>query len=285
MTTAPLEFAILSDTHFVPGGGQLYGLNPRSRLEAAVALINADHADVAFVLIAGDLAHWGETGAYEALRDTLATLGPPVLLMMGNHDKRAPFREIFPDAPNDGAGFVQSFRVHDQASLITLDTLDEDGATGITHRGYLCETRLGFLERALSEAPTDRPLILAQHHPCCDLGLPSLDAIRLDNPDAEAAIFARAGRKPDIMLHGHVHRPVFGCWHGIPFHIQRALNHQVAYDPAQTDHIPGSHEGPDLVIARVTDGTIVLHQRPILYEGPVFSMSNPEAIAGRISGA
>ena len=272
------EFLILSDTHFAPKGRKLYGLEPRPRLDAAVALIGAEHRDAQFLLIAGDLAHWGEKAAYENLAEALAPLELPVILMMGNHDRRAPFREVFA-AADDADGFVQALRVFDGFSLLTLDTLDE---TGETHAGLLCPVRLAFLERALAEAPTDRPLILAQHHPCRDLGLAAMDRIKLSNAAEEAEVFARAGRKPDLMLHGHVHRPIFGTWRGVPFHIQRALNHQVAYDPA-APLIPGSHEGPDLVVARVADGDVTLHQRPILYDGPLFSLEDPEALDGRIA--
>ncbi len=276
------EIVVLTDTHFVPAGRRLYGLDPRARLDAAVRLINAEHAGADLVLVTGDLAHWGEEAAYAALAQALAPLVPPMLLMMGNHDRRAPFRGVFPGAERDADGFVQTVRIFPDLTLIALDTLDEEGAAGVTHAGFLCAQRLGFLERALREAPTDRPLLLAQHHPGARLGLPSMDRIALANPEDERAVFERTGRRPDLMLHGHVHRPIFGLWQGIPYHIQRALNHQVAYDATTEDHIPGSHEAPDLGVVRMIDGMPVIHQRPILYGGPWFSLSDPEAAAGRI---
>ncbi|MGF1500763.1 MAG: phosphodiesterase [Paracoccaceae bacterium] len=272
------EIVVLTDTHFVPDGRTLYGLDPRARLDAAVRLINADHAGAALVLIAGDLAHWGEESAYEALREALAPLRPPVLLMLGNHDRRATFRAVFPEAEDDGAGFVQAVRALPGATLVILDTLDEGGPS---HAGLLCPHRLAFLGRALAEAPDDRPLILAQHHPAARIGLPAMDRIALANPDAERAVLARAGRRPDLILHGHVHRPVFGLWAGIPFHIQRALNHQVAYDAETAEYIPGSHEPPDMAILRILDGAPLIHQRPVLYDGPRFSLADPEAVRGR----
>jgi 3',5'-cyclic AMP phosphodiesterase CpdA len=277
--SAPVEFVVLSDTHLVPHGQQIYGLDPRARLDAAVAFLNAHHEDAQFCLIAGDLAHWGEQAAYENVAAALEALRIPVVLMMGNHDKRAPFRTVFPDACDDGNGFVQTSRDLGTATLITLDTLNEDAGT---HAGYLCAARLNFLDTALRAAPVGKPVVLAQHHPTRDLGLPSMDAIKLQNADDEWAVFERVGRKPDLMLHGHVHRPIFGTWRGIPFHIQRALSHQVAYDSKMVDHIPGSHEAPDLSVVRIADGDITVHQRSFLYDGPLFNLDDPQAVRGKL---
>ncbi|MEL6197239.1 MAG: metallophosphoesterase [Pseudomonadota bacterium] len=277
MTADPFRLVILSDTHLAAEGRMLYGLDPQARLAAAIEVIERDHRNASALLIAGDLTHWGEEDAYRALAATLEGCSRPVILMMGNHDRRAPFRAVFGDAHDDADGFVQGLHVWPQMSLITLDTLDEDGAVA-THEGYLCPRRLGFLERMLAEAPTDRPLVLAQHHPGAVLGLPAMDRIRLASGAEELAVFERAGRRPDLILHGHVHRPVSGVWAGIPFHIQRALSHQVHYDEATADGIPGTHEPPDLAVLSVIGDTLAVHSRSFLYDGPVFSMAERAAI-------
>src|SRR5215468_1394748 len=190
-----MKFVILSDTHFVPLGQRLFALDPRARLGAAIEAINRDHSDAKFVIITGDLAHWGEIKAYESLADTLRIIIAPVLLMLGNHDKRAPFRMAFANADDDGNGFVQSMRVFEAATIVTLDTLDEGSPS---HAGFLCDKRLAFLERSLTEAPTDRPLLLFQHHPPFDNGLPHMDRIKLRNPDALWATITRT-RMPDYL--------------------------------------------------------------------------------------
>jgi 3',5'-cyclic-AMP phosphodiesterase len=77
-----MKFVILTDTHLVPDGRRLYALDPARRLEGALHAINRDHDDLAFVILTGDLAHWGEQGAYEALKDRLAILRIPVVLMV-----------------------------------------------------------------------------------------------------------------------------------------------------------------------------------------------------------
>ena len=261
-----MKFVILSDTHFVPFGQTLFALDPRTRLDAAVAAINRDHADLEFVIITGDLAHCGQIDAYRNLADALGSITVPVMLMLGNHDKRAPFRQIFPDADDDGNGFVQSMRVLAGATVLTLDTLDEGAPS---HAGFLCNKRLAFLERSLAAAPADRPLLLFQHHPPFDSGLPHMDRIKLKNPDAFWAVISRT-RKPDYLLTGHVHRPIAGHWRRIPFHCQRGLNHQVAFDFVTPIEIPVTHEAPDYSLVTVDRDHVVIHQRSFLYAGPVY---------------
>jgi 3',5'-cyclic-AMP phosphodiesterase len=265
-----MKFVTLTDTHLVPPGRRLYALDPAARLAAAVERINRDHDDLAFLMVMGDLAHWGEQGAYEALKDLLALSRVPVVLMMGNHDRREPFRAVFHEADDDGNGFVQAVRQFEHATIVTLDTL---GESRDVHAGRLCRTRLSFLERALSDAPRDKPLLLFQHHPPLDLGLPHMDAYRLQDSEAEWQVFRRT-RMPDFMVFGHIHRPAAGARRGIPFHIQRATSHQVAFDLTTTAYIPGTHEAPDYSVITVSGRDIVILQRPFLYDGPTFSLDS-----------
>jgi 3',5'-cyclic-AMP phosphodiesterase len=268
-----MKLVVLSDIHLVPAGAQLYGLDPAARLARAVDVINRDHRDIAFVVIAGDLVHSGDCAAYEVLCSILERLYVPVILLMGNHDRRASFRAVFPNADDDGNGFVQSVRTLDAATLITIDTLDESATT---HGGELCDKRLAFLENGLRQAPRDRPVLLFQHHPPLDLGLPHMDAFRLQDSEAEWQVFRRT-RTPDIMFFGHIHRPVAGIWRGIPFHIQRATSHQVAFDLTTSAYIPGTHEWPDYSLVAVYGRDIVLLQRSFLYDGPTFSLDSKAA--------
>ena len=267
-----MKFVILTDTHFV-AGRTLYGIDPAQRLAADLEIVARDHRDIAFIMITGDLAHWGQREAYGRLRTELSRAHVPVHMLMGNHDRRAPFREIFPAADSDAHCFVQSLRIEAAFSMITLDTLDE---VGPTHAGFLCSERLGFLREALLAAPVDRPLLLFQHHPPFDTGLPHMDRIKLRNGAEELALLSQI-RKPDYLFMGHIHRPISGLWHGIPFHIQRALAHQVAFDLATPDRIPGSLEAPDYALVEVREGQIVIHQRSLLYDGPHFWLDDKAA--------
>lgn len=270
-----MQFVVLTDTHFVAKGRCLYGLDLALRLNTAVEIINRDHPKIAFVIITGDLVHWAQEEAYRNLADVLRGCAAPVILMMGNHDRRAPFRAVFPHADQDGAGFVQCVRLFEAATIVTLDTLDEGAPND---EGLLCRHRLTFLEEALTASPKDKPLLLFQHHPPFLTGLKSMDSIKLRNCEDEWAVISRT-RRPDYMFTGHLHRPISGSWHGVPFNIQRGLGHQVAFDFETTDHTPGSHEPPDYTLVTVQDATIVIHQSSFLYAGPRFSLDDSKAAA------
>ena len=268
-----MKFVIITDPHFVPEGERLFGLDPRANLARAVEVINRDHPDIALVILLGDLTQRGERAAYASIAATLAPLKAPLVPMTGNHDSRQELHRAFPQTDRDPGGFVQALRVFDDASILTLDTLDEGGGSSA---GYLCAERLSFMEQSLGEAPADRPLLMFQHHPPFDTGLPAMDRIKLRNPDQEWAVIART-RRPDYLFMGHVHRPISGLWRGIPFHIQRGVSHQVAFDFNDMEGIPGSLEGPDYALVEVGPAGIVIHQRPFNYEGPRFLMGDKAA--------
>ncbi len=56
----PFKFIHITDTHLANPGLKLYGLDPRARLDAAIADINKHQSDAAFAVVTGDLTHWGE---------------------------------------------------------------------------------------------------------------------------------------------------------------------------------------------------------------------------------
>ena len=272
--TAPLRFAILTDTHFVPEGQTLYGFDPRESLRTALTFLTTRLPRVDCLVITGDLADRAEPEAYGSLRGMLDGLPFPVIPLIGNHDRRAPFRAAFAEAPQDDNGFVEGVHVFDQATLITLDTLVEDEPG---HHGRLCPARLAFLEEALRTAPADRPVLLFQHHPPFDLAIPPMDAIRMRDGEAELAVFERAGRRPDHLFMGHIHRPISGTWQGIPFHTQRGLMHQVIHEFDQPGRIKGSIEPPDLAYVTVADGQVLIHACAFTYDGPVFDLESRAA--------
>src|SRR5438094_278448 len=84
----PFKFIHITDTHLANPGLKLYGLDPRARLDAAIADINKHHADAAFAVVSGDLTHWGEADSYANFADAMAALEMPYIAMVGNHDRR-----------------------------------------------------------------------------------------------------------------------------------------------------------------------------------------------------
>ncbi|WP_193187009.1 phosphodiesterase [Nisaea sediminum] len=257
-----MSFIQITDTHFVPGDRLLYGTSPKKRLGAGIELIRRFHTDAEAVLLTGDLAHHGEEAAYETLKEALAPLEMPVLLMMGNHDSRAPFRKVFPDAPEIEGGFIQfSFDV-EGARVICLDSLNDEPGD---HEGRLCDVRLSWLDRELGAVPSDKQVIVAVHHPPFDLGIPPMDRIKLR--DGEALFEVLQKRRPDQMLFGHVHRPIAGHWRGIPFYLQRAFNHQVYLSFEAREEVDFVDENPDIGIVRTSEDGIQIFTRSVGGEG------------------
>lgn len=249
-----MKVVVLSDLHLGPPGSAVNGLDPASRLAAAVAAINRDHADAAFVAIAGDLADLGEAAAYEVLRDTLAPLTMPCHITLGNHDRPDAFLSVFGADLNDPAGKVSKVIDTSGYRVILLDT-----TTPGTHAGALCEGRRDWLAARLDEA-ADRPVIIVMHHHANVLSLP-VDAI----PLADGAGFAQlVKRHPDVrmIISGHVHLTTSGVWHGLPVTTLAGGHYSV------NAHLPGMAgeqlrlEGPAemAIVLADADGVVVHFQ-------------------------
>ncbi len=247
-----MKIVHITDTHLVAPGEILYDLDPYDRLVKCLDDVVANHSDAAFCVFTGDLAHRGELAAYRGLAAQLARLAMPVFPLLGNHDRRAPFHEAFPDALRDEAGFVQSVHRCPEGDFLFLDTLDE-GANG----GRYCEARAAWLRARLDEAG-ERPVYLFMHHPPFRIGIPCLDRIALMEPERFAAI-VDGRRNIRHLFYGHVHRPVCGSWHGIPVSTMRGLNHQVPFDFDAVEPVPKSHEPPAYAVVFVGAEQVTVH--------------------------
>jgi 3',5'-cyclic AMP phosphodiesterase CpdA len=260
-----VKFVHLTDTHLVPAPRALFGLDPRARLAAAIADINRHHTDAAMAVVTGDLTHWGEPGAYADLRAALAELAVPYRLVLGNHDERTEFLKAFPQAAVDPAGFVQWAEPTEAGLFVFLDTLIPG-----THAGALCPERLDWLAATL-EGARGTPVYVFLHHAPLDLGIPGLDAIRLQNSDALLARLVDHGDVRHVFF-GHVHRPVSGSWQGIPFSTLPATNHQTMLTFDRSD-VPGSHEPPAYAVCLLNGSDVVVHTHSYLDRTPRFPMT------------
>jgi 3',5'-cyclic AMP phosphodiesterase CpdA len=221
----PLKFVILSDLHLGPPGVPVNGLDTGERTRGALDMILRDHANAAFVLIAGDLADRGEVTAYRHLHDLIADLPIPVHLTLGNHNDRAAFLSVFGDAHDDPLGRVSTAVDAGGHRIVFLDTT-EPGLVG----GRLCRGRLDWLAARLDEA-RDRPAIIVQHHHANPLFLP-VDAIILENAADSVAVLKRHPEARQVIA-GLVHLPTSAVWQGIPMTTLAGSHYSV------TPHVPG----------------------------------------------
>lgn len=249
-----LKFVVLSDLHLGLPSQPVNGLDTGARLAEAVQVVIRDHADAAFVLLAGDLADRGEVGAYRLLRDHLAPLPVPVHITLGNHDDRTAFLSVFGDELDDPTGRISTVVDAGIHRIILLDT-SEPGLVG----GRLCQGRLAWLAARLDEA-RDRQVIVVQHHHANPLSLP-VDDIILENAADYLAVLQR---HPDIrqVIAGHVHLPTTAVWRGIPMTTLAGSHYSVS------PHVPGvpgrqrQFEGPAqmAVVLASADGVTVHFQ-------------------------
>ena len=260
----------ITDTHLVAPGMQLYGLDPRARLDAAIADINRHHADAELAVVTGDLTHWGEVEAYLNFRECMQALRVPYVALVGNHDRRAACLDVLAAAPRAN-GFVQGWRDVSGGRLLFLDTLDE-----ASHAGQLCERRLAWCARALAGTPSDRPVYLFMHHPPFEVGVHEMDCIALAERAAFADIVKAHTARIRHLFFGHVHRPISGNWMGIPFSTLRGTNHQVWFDLAPEAPHLASHEPPAYAVVLIGEQSVVVHTHDYLDTSPRFPFTSPD---------
>lgn len=191
----------ISDPHIVEEGTLAYGrVETPQLLERCVRKILALPRRPDVVVATGDLTDHGTAPEYALLAELLAPLPMPLYLVAGNHDDRDELRRAFPAHGHlhGEDGFVQ-YTIDDFAvRLVVLDTV-----VARAPGGELCTRRLQWLERTLSAS--NRPTIIAQHHPPYATGLAVMDRMALAEPEAEAAVIARHPHVERVLC-GHVHR-------------------------------------------------------------------------------
>ncbi|APZ43286.1 phosphodiesterase [Acidihalobacter ferrooxydans] len=259
----------LTDPHLVPPGRALYGLDPAQRLAAAIAHIQARHTDAEACIITGDLAHRGDPQAYELLRELLAPLPMPVLTLIGNHDDRERFCCAFDEVPRDAGGFVQWVHATSAGRLILLDTVKPTAHASNPPAGYFDSGRARWLHDRLDEAGQE-PVFLCMHHPPFGVGVRAFDDINLLAPDAQAFAEVVTGRKNiRHLFFGHIHRPIFGSWRGIPYSTLPATAHQSMLDFVASDDC-FTHEPPAYGVVMIDADQITVHLENYLDHSPVY---------------
>jgi 3',5'-cyclic AMP phosphodiesterase CpdA len=201
-----LVFAHLSDTH-------LDGTAPiADRARAAMRCLDALPYDLDAVLVTGDIADHGLPEEYEEARKILASRHP-VLVCPGNHDVRAPFREVLlRDTPVAGAPDAPVNQVHRTPKGVFV--LCDSSIPG-RDDGLLDDGTLDWLADVLAATPDDLPVLVAFHHPPATLHSPRVDAIRQFGEERLADL---VGRHPKVaaLLCGHAHTGAATTFAGRP---------------------------------------------------------------------
>ncbi|MDB5555867.1 MAG: phosphodiesterase [Rhizobium sp.] len=263
-----MKFIHFTDLHLVAPGNMLWGLDPAARLNACLNDIARLHPDAEFCAISGDLAEKGEAEAYQWIRERLTSFPIPTHLMLGNHDDRGNFKQVFADHPLDQAGFVQHGIEKDGRVFLFLDTLKGPPSSA----GLYDAERKAWLTSQLEKA-NGKPVYIFMHHPPFTIAHDLMDLIMLDDPEEFAVLLK--GHNIRHIFFGHGHRAVSGIWRGIGFSALPSLNHQLPLVSGSVETVY-SDEPPAYAVVHVTDDGIIVHNDAFLNRGPAVMPSDAE---------
>ncbi len=222
-----LLFAQITDTHLGFDARNRRELN-RRRLDQVVDRLNRMSPAPAFLLCTGDLTERGDAASFARLREALAPLRCPYHLAVGNHDRRGPLREVFPDTPT-ADGFIQYVIEGWPLRVVVLDTLHEG-----RHAGAFGGRRAAWLEARLAEAP-DRPTLIVLHHPPAPTGVEWMTLAASERWPGRLAEIVAAHPRIVGALAGHVHTPSVAPWAGTMLRVSGSVAPQVALELAPID--------------------------------------------------
>ena len=205
-----------------------------------------------FVLLQLSDPHVGATWGGD---DPLAPLRAPIFPLPGNHDARAPLREVF------GLAGKGEARVDYAAELGPLRLLVFDSTVPGQVEGSFDAAALTWLDAELAAAP-QLPTVLAMHHPPLTTGIPAWDGINL-SPAERAALSEVIARHPQLLatVGGHLHSPAAATLGGRP-----VLAAPSTYLPTAprfgVDEVPSFGPGPGgYALHILRDGELASHLR------------------------
>lgn len=202
-----MKIAVLTDLHICEPGASNCNIDPSHRLDLALGAVGELAPDADLLVLLGDLVDEPSAESYGELKLRLNNVRCPIRFLVGNHDSRPAFKNVWPDALEDDFGFIQSSIVTESEILLFLDTLGDAGPNG-----KYCGSRQKWLHRTLSEA-SGKPAFIFMHHPPFELGTHS-DGSRVQEHEEFARILEDVGNVRHIFV-GHVHRAAAGSWNGI----------------------------------------------------------------------
>lgn len=241
---------------------KILGQAPIANFTACLAHVETHHRDADRVVITGDLTHHGSRHSYAQLREIVMASPLEPRLLLGNHDDRATFRAVFPEALIDPAGFVQYAEDTPAGRFLYLDTLEPG-----THAGRYCDDRQLWLAQELERARADgRPVYVFMHHHPCPIGAPASDMIGLLDG---APVRALLSGYRDIIRHiffGHCHSTLSGSVCGIPMSAPRSTNHPNAQDLGGRAAIGIGPLAPTYNVVLIGEESVVVHTIDFLAE-------------------
>jgi 3',5'-cyclic AMP phosphodiesterase CpdA len=201
--------AQLSDPHIRPKGKLYKGQIESNRMFAeAIEHLHGLDRRPDLVVLSGDLVDRGQADEYAMVRELLAGLAIPWLVMPCNHDEREQFRAAFADQRYLPANGPLHYVVDDYpVRIVALDSCPPG-----RHDGEIDAAGLNWLQATLAAEPV-KPTLVLLHHPPFVSGIPYMDPYRYVDAEPLAAVI-RGFSTIEAVLCGHVHRPMAKRWAG-----------------------------------------------------------------------
>ncbi len=229
--------AQLSDIH-------LDGVSSLQRLDRVLQWVAELRPDA--VAVSGDLANNAHVANYAVLKARLEALGAPLLVVPGNVDSREAMREVFggpAQGPLNRVIEVSGIR------LIGLDVI----VPGAVHGD--ATPVVGWLEAALNSGGAPALLFLHQHP--FDSGMDQYETIDCRNKEGLAAVIEAAKDTVLGISCGHLHRPMFTRFAGVPASLAPAVAPMGGL-AADGRKMPAS-DPPGLLVHHLKGGHLVTH--------------------------
>ncbi|MCC6007384.1 MAG: metallophosphoesterase [Rhodobacteraceae bacterium] len=246
------RFLHLTDIHLSAGTNHEAKAALLGRIAGAIPTLR--HAPD-FVVMSGDLVDRGDRESYAALRPLIEAFPVPVVLALGNHDRRASFHDVF------GRAGSESSHDHDivlgGVHVVTLDTSVPGRVAGA-----LDEAQVEWLADAMARHP-DLPKLIVAHHP------PKTDENALPWTCLDDGSTARLASLIEVhpvlgILSGHIHMNRMSLWRGVPLVVSAGLHSTI--DVLHEDGLR-IVEGAGFGLCRVEEGNLSVHFVPLLPEG------------------
>jgi 3',5'-cyclic AMP phosphodiesterase CpdA len=252
--TDALTFVQISDSHIGPRGELQYGTDTAANLVAVAQRVHEMNLDPAAIIFSGDLSDQGEPESYqhfaEILENHFKPLGAPLLLGLGNHDSRVPFRQVMlgeADASDESVPYYYS-QVIQGVRVIMLDSV----IPGLVHGNLGLEQR-EWLDRELTAGAPAGCLVVI-HHPSLPRGVPRSDDYLLNDRHELAEVL---GRHPVLaVLCGHSHVSTSGVFGGA-LHVAAPATAYLL-DPSIRDGSRGI-EGAGFNVCTLRDGQLIVN--------------------------
>lgn len=206
-TSQSVRLLHLTDLHLaVSPTAEVGGIQPSLRWKMLAGVLAAEKLEFDVIVISGDLASCGHTGSYAMLKELLCRHAPggvPVMLGLGNHDRRERFKHVFEDSKQTQASRCYSSMMLNGLQVIMLDT-----SLPGSIEGDLDRAQLDWLENTLG-IPAPLGHLLVMHHPPRSPDGPFL----MNSHDLERVLEDSNVR---AILAGHIHKPWRSTFARIP---------------------------------------------------------------------